>query len=135
MKKVYLSVLCGAALLCSAANVQARPERMERPRPEHVQRMEKDLAEKLKLTDEQKAKAEKIREDGRAEMKKMHEKMQELRKANMAAFEEILTPEQKAEFEKIKAEHKPGKMKGRRGGKHQGFGPADELPPPPPPAE
>ncbi len=135
MKKIYLSVLCGTALLCGAANVQAKPEHMERPRPEHVQRMEKNLAEKLKLTDAQKVQAEKIRKDGRAEMKKMHEKMQELRKANMAAFEEILTPEQKAEFEKIKAEHKTGKMKGRHGPKHPISGPEGELLPPPPPAE
>lgn len=155
MKKRYLSILCGAALLCGATAVSAKEgtPAPQGPRPEQMQKMEDDLATKLKLTDEQRAKAHQIHQEGRAHMKKMHEEMQAARKANMAEFEKILTPEQKKEFDKIKTEHehmrkfrRPGKdgLKGRpdHKGRHEGvkahWAPvADdgELPPPPPPAE
>lgn len=141
----YLSLLCGAAFLCSAnfAAAQEPPLPPREPRPEQMQKMEDDLAVKLKLTDEQKAQAHKIHQEGREQMKKMHEEMQKLRKENMAEFEKILTPEQKAEFDKIKAEHEHIRKNRRRGsdGRHgmhkpmKHFGPAPlhhdgELSPP-----
>ena len=146
MNKRYLSLLCGAAFLCSAnlSAAQEPPMPPQEPRPEQMQKMEDDLAAKLKLTDEQKAQARKIHQEGREQMKKMHEEMQALRKANMAEFEKILTPEQKEEFDKIKASHEQMRREKRRGpdgrrgmrkpGKHRG--PAlrhhdGELPPPP----
>lgn len=72
-----------------------------------------ELATKLNLTEEQRKKAEEIRKADFEkmkplfdEMKALHEKMDSLRKENMKAFEEILTPEQKSQFEKIREEHK-----------------------------
>ena len=40
------------------------------------------------------------------QMKELREKMDNMRKENMKAFEEILTPEQKETFAKIKTERK-----------------------------
>ncbi len=150
MKSRYLSLLCGAAFLCcaSAVNAQEPPAPpADGPRPELAQKAEDDLAIRLKLTDEQKEQARKIHEEGREQMKEMHKKMQELRRSNMEDFEKILTPEQKAEFDKIKADrkhlrkpHRPGKKGPKMHEKmrhhekplppmehHDG-----ELPPPPP---
>ena len=150
MKSRYLSLLCGAAFLCcaSAVNAQEPPAPpADGPRPELAQKAEDDLAIRLELTDEQREQARKIHEEGREQMKEMHEKMQELRKSNMEDFEKILTPEQKAEFDKIKADrkhlrkpHRPGKKGPKMHEKmrhhekplppmehHDG-----ELPPPPP---
>ena len=88
----------------------------------------KDLEEKLKLTDAQKAEAEKIHEQGRKDieplmdqMKEIRAKMDELRKKNMEEFEKILTPEQKAEMDKMKAQMKEH---------HRPHG-AGMMPPPP----
>ena len=150
MKSRYLSLRCGAAFLCCASAVTAQEPPAppaEGPRPELAQKAEDDLAARLKLTDEQKEQARKIHEEGREQMKEMHEKMQELRKSNMEDFEKILTPEQTAEFDKIKADrkhlrkpHRPGKKGPKMHEKmrhhekplppmehHDG-----ELPPPPP---
>ena len=152
MKSRYLSLLCGAAFLCCASTVTAQEPPMppaEGPRPELAQKAEDNLAIRLKLTDEQKEQARKIHEEGREQMKEMHEKMQELRKSNMEEFEKILTPEQKAEFDKIKADrkhlrgpHRPGKkgpkMHEKMRHHHRPMPPEPddgELPPPPPPAE
>ncbi len=75
--------------------------------------MENKLADDLKLTDEQRNKAKELRKASREkikplidEMKALRKKMDEIRKENMTAFEELLTPEQKETFEKIKAERK-----------------------------
>ena len=150
MKSRYLSLLCGAAFLCcaSAVNAQEPPApSADGPRPELAQKAEDDLAIRLKLTDEQREQARKIHEEGREQMKEMHEKMQELRKSNMEDFEKILTPEQKAEFDRIKADrkhlrkpHRPGKKGSKMHEKmrhHEKTLPPmehhdGELPPPPP---
>ncbi len=67
------------------------------------------LADKLGLTEEQRKFAEENHEKGRKEIKPLMEKMFEIRKqmdeireANMAEFEKILTKEQRQKFEKIK---------------------------------
>ncbi|MBQ9235572.1 MAG: Spy/CpxP family protein refolding chaperone [Alphaproteobacteria bacterium] len=123
MKKYLLTSICAAVLALSAFNVSADEGKADMDRPEppkhemKMQKMHDDLADKLKLTDEQREKAKKIHEEGRAKMKplmdegrELHEKMDKLRKENMAEFEAILTDEQKAELEKIKKDHK-GKMR------------------------
>ena len=90
---------------------------------------EERLADVLKLTPEQKEKAKEVRENGRKkieplmeDMRDIRKKMDEVRKENMAEFEKILTPEQKSEFEKIKAKRheKMKKMhkKFKKGPKH-----------------
>lgn len=93
------------------------------PRPDHMRKgpkfdkeMHKKMAEKLakdlNLTDDQQKKAEEIREAGRKkveplfkQMDELRKKMDQLREENMKEFESILTPDQKAKLEKIKAEH------------------------------
>ncbi|MFV0626577.1 MAG: Spy/CpxP family protein refolding chaperone [Alphaproteobacteria bacterium] len=103
----------------SVEKSQARLDAMDRekrgrgPSPEMREKMEKKMAAELGLTEEQQVKAKEIREEGRKkveplmkEMQDIRVKMDEMRKENMAEFEAILTPEQKAKLETIKAEHK-----------------------------
>lgn len=136
MKKILLNSLCAAAVMFGATAAMAQPaddmlpppppgHEFDAPRPPmdghemkgpHGKDMRGGpdrLAKDLGLTDEQKEQARKIHEQGREkvkplmeEMKNIHEKMEKLRKENMAEFEKILTPEQKDKFEKIKAERK-----------------------------
>ncbi len=136
MKKILLNSLCAAAVMFGARAVMAAPDgelppppppghEFEMPRPPmgkhdmkgpHGKEMRggpDKLAKDLGLSDEQKKQAEEIHKKGREkvkplmdEMKKIHEKMEKLRKENMAEFEKILTPEQKDKFEKVKAERK-----------------------------
>ena len=122
MKKNYLTLLCATALLYGTSFAYAADDMTMPPPPqmEHHQRMERHhekmaqkLADDLKLTDEQRAKAKEMRQQAREkikplidEMKKIRKKMDTIRQENMAAFEEILTPEQKETFAKIKAERK-----------------------------
>lgn len=105
---------------------------------EHHEKMAKRLADKLNLTDEQQQKAEQIRKSGQAKIKPLLDEMIELRqkidkerRANMEEFENILTPEQKTAFEKLKAEDKAKfrKQMQKRVDKRRGD---DMLPPPPP---
>ena len=122
MKKSYLTLLCATALLCGTSFAYASDDITMPPPPqtEHHQRMERHhekmaqkLADDLKLTDEQRAKAKEMRQQAREkikplidEMKEIRKKMDTIRQENMKAFEEILTPEQKETFAKIKAERK-----------------------------
>lgn len=113
MNKKFLTLALAALLIgVSSANAapKHRPMDSNRPTPEMV---EIKLIEQLKLTPEQyntiqerrKADQEKIK-PLMEKMKELRQQMNEIRKANMKAFEDILTPEQKIEFDKIKAEHK-----------------------------
>lgn len=122
MKKSYLTLLCATALLCGTSFAYASDDITMPPPPqtEHHQRMERHhekmaqkLADDLKLTDEQRAKAKEMRQQAREkikplidEMKEIRKKMDTIRQENMKAFEEILTPEQKETFAKIKTERK-----------------------------
>ena len=122
MKKSYLTLLCATALLCGTSFAYASDDITMPPPPqtEHHQRMERHhekmaqkLADDLKLTDEQRAKAKEMRQQTREkikplidEMKEIRKKMDTIRQENMKAFEEILTPEQKETFAKIKTERK-----------------------------
>lgn len=122
MKKSYLTLLCATALLCGTSFAYAADDATMPPPPqtEHHQRMERHhekmaqkLADDLNLTDEQRAKAKEMRQQAREkikplidEMKEIRKKMDTIRQENMKAFEEILTPEQKETFAKIKTERK-----------------------------
>lgn len=122
MKKLYLALLCATALTCGANMAYAQEDNTMPPPPphhseqniqKHHEKMENKLADDLKLTDEQRNKAKELRKASREkikplidEMKALRKKMDEIRKENMTAFEELLTPEQKETFEKIKAERK-----------------------------
>ena len=141
MKNKFLLSSCLSAMLffgagAFAAEDVAAPENMP-PAPQHekfdMKKMhemhQKKLAEDLELTAEQQAKAEEIRKADfekmkplMEEMKALREKMDNMRKENLEAFKEILTPEQKAKFEKIIAEHKE-KMKDMPRGHHFGHRP------------
>ena len=120
MKKSYLMLLFAASLL--SGNNPARADEDITPPPHmefhkdmkaHHEKMEQKLADDLKLTDEQRAKAKEMRQASREkikplidEMKNIRKKMDTIRQENMKAFEELLTPEQKETFAKIKAERK-----------------------------
>ncbi len=125
----------------------ARPERMT---PEERRA---EFEKRLNLTAEQKSKLESIKaeekkklEPIRTKMKKKHDEMRELikseaeiRKSSMDKFEAVLTPEQKAELEKMKAEiHEKmkndfGRPEGPRGPRgHRGPGAPGMSPDMPP---
>lgn len=124
MNKTYLTILCAGILACGSTLASAK-ERMPEPAmppaahhvkdfKKHHENMENKLADELKLTKEQRSKAKELRQNSRKkikplmdQMKDIREKIDTIRKDNMAAFEKLLTPEQKAQFEKIKAERKP----------------------------
>ena len=123
MKKLILMVVCTSIFTVGGLNVYAhQPLPMEKMPPRHEMKMKgpKDFAKELGLTDEQKLLAEKVREEGRKKMeplmqerKVLHDKMETIRKENMAEFEKILTPEQKEKFEDIRKKHM--KRKGKFG--------------------
>ena len=122
MNKIVLTVAF-AALLTGAAAAEAADGKMPPMRPDRQthEMMEAKLADRLNLSKEQylamqdrrKADQVKIR-DLMDQMKEIRIQMNEIRKSNMEAFESILTPEQKAEFEKIKAEGKARHMERKR---------------------
>ena len=122
MNKIILPVAF-AALLTGAAATEAADGKMPPMRPDRPthEMMEAKLADRLNLSKEQylamqdrrKADQVKIR-DLMDQMKEIRIQMNEIRKSNMEAFESILTPEQKAEFEKIKAEGKARHMERKR---------------------
>lgn len=121
MKKLILSALVAA--LAMATQAQEIPERkMQRPPMMHGfqkghHRMPGMVMEKLNLTEEQKAKFKAQHENFRKQMdelkknenitvKEWKSRMEALRKDNKAKLEGILTADQKAQIEKMKAEHK-----------------------------
>lgn len=122
MNKTYLTLLFAGMLCCNTALARPHdngmmppppPEHSEQDMEKHHEKMENKLADDLKLTDEQRAQAKEMRQEARKkikplmkEMKGIRQKMDKIRKENMEAFEKILTPEQKAQFDKIKAERK-----------------------------
>ena len=122
MKKSSLMLLCATSLIYNFSIAFAADDVTMPPPPhmehhfnpeKHHEKMAKKLAEDLNLTEEQQAKAKEMRQNAREkikplidERKAIREKMDSIRKENMKAFEELLTPEQKATFEKIKAERK-----------------------------
>lgn len=80
-------------------------------RDEMHKKMAEKFAEDLGLTEEQKVKAEELRAASRKKMEPLfeqmhgiHQKMDVIREENLKEFEKVLTPEQKAKLEKMKAE-------------------------------
>jgi len=119
MKHNFLSLmLVGTIVSASAitANTVFAEENLP-PKIEHKfnredfqKKMSEKIAADLNLTEEQQAKAKEIREAGKKEimplmdeMNALREKIDAKRRANMEEFEKILTPEQKAKFEEMKA--------------------------------
>lgn len=122
MNKNILSLLFVAVLIGGISAANASDQKSVAPMgetPKHaIVNVSEKLGKKLNLTAEQKAQAKQIREDGRAKIKPLMEQMREtrrqvdaIRQENMQAFEKILTAEQKAQFEQIKAEKKMHRAK------------------------
>lgn len=121
MKKLILSALIVS--LAVAGQAQEIPERkMERPPMMHGfqkghHRMPGMAMPKLNLTEEQKEKfkaqhenfrkqLEELKKNENITVKEWKSRMEALRKDNKAKLDGILTAEQKAQIEKMKAEHK-----------------------------
>lgn len=116
MKKYLLGAVCVLALSISSNTFAGEHRSENTPPPSFEQQiekqrdsMQKELADKLNLTDEQRERAKKIYDEGREQMRPLmeegrvlHEKMEKVRKENLAEFEKILTDEQKKEFEDMK---------------------------------
>lgn len=152
MNKTLLTVLCASTIALGAVSVNAAEREMLPPPPpghefDHPGRgpkfdhkkhkeMGEKFAKELGLTEEQKAQADKIREEGREklkpimkEMKALREKADKMREENMKEFEKILTPEQKAKMEKMKADRKAEHEKrkiDRKMKKHDAHGKKDK---------
>lgn len=138
MNKLSLSVLCAAMLTCGSALAQTHddmppppPEHNEKQMEAHHEKMENKLADKLNLSQEQRSQAKEMRQTARKkikplmeDMKKIREQIDAIRKENMQAFEKLLTPEQKKQFDEIKAERKAH----RPHDKHRGFHPLPPMP-------
>lgn len=97
------------------------PNKGPRPDRPDPKMMEQKLADRLKLTDEQRKAVQERRQADREQLKPLFDQMKdirtkidEIRRSNMEAFEAILTPEQKAEFDKIKAERKAHHMERKK---------------------
>jgi len=97
-------------------------------------RLQKQL-DALNLTDDQKAKVNPIIEklktdakavmDGPGEKKEKGQKVMELAKAAMTDIEAVLTPEQKAQLEKVKEDARAKHGAGEKGAKKGGDKPAN----------
>ena len=144
-KKFFTLALAALLISVSSADAAPKPGPME-PKHPTPEMMEIKLIEQLKLTPEQyntiqerrKADQEKIK-PLMEKMKELRQQMNEIRKANMKAFEEILTPEQKAEFDRIKAErkarHEERMRRHPRPGMNRGHLPPEHMKRPPLPEE
>lgn len=120
MNKTLVGLFCAGTLLMSVSELKAAEEEMLPPPPPYEEtnrhpglRGADKLADELGLTEEQRAQAEKIRKEGHEkakplmkQMKEIRQKLDEERKTNLAEFEKILTPEQKAQFNQIKEKMK-----------------------------
>lgn len=115
MNKIILTVAF-AALLTGAAATEAADGKMPPMRPDRPthEMMEAKLADRLNLSKEQYLAMQDRRKADQVKIRDLMDQMNEIRKSNMEAFESILTPEQKAEFEKIKAEGKARHMERKR---------------------
>lgn len=91
-----------------------------RPSPEEVRkRVTAEYQQRLKLTDDQLAKLNIIMDETRARIeetrRQMHPAYQKIREEQQEKFREMLTPEQKAEYEKILKEREQRQKQGGRG--------------------
>ncbi len=119
MNKTLLAIAC-CALLTVAVDADAAAEKMPMPTSEQATMKDK-LLNRLKLSPEQHSFILQRRQADRIKLKDLANQIQEIRiqmkeikKANVAAFESILTAEQKAEFAKIKAEEKARYLKRKK---------------------
>jgi protein CpxP len=122
MKKIILSLAIAVSAI--TAGYAQTPDRKTVDPAQRAERVASQLQQKLSLTDAQKAEVYKIeveklkkQADWRKERSKQMMKVSEARKAEMQASEEklakVLTADQKAKYESMKAERKE-KMKDRQ---------------------
>ncbi len=118
MKKYFTSALI-LALTISAAQAQTTPEKKQGHHKEH-----KMAYDQLNLSAEQKASMQKIREDFKKKMDElrkqdqltvaeMKQRRQALHDQHKSQMEAILTPAQKDQLAKMKADRKSMKMEGK----------------------
>lgn len=91
-----------------------------RPTPEEVRkRVTAEYQQRLKLTDDQMLKLNMIMDETRARIEetrqKLHPAYQKIREEQQEKFREMLTPDQKAEYEKILKERGQRQKQGGRG--------------------
>jgi Spy/CpxP family protein refolding chaperone len=113
--------------LTEAQKEQAKANRMkshEQMKP-IMEQMQAKRAEMRKVRESDIPQAQKeVRMNAlKAEMKPLKDRADEIRKANMAEFEKILTPEQKAKFQEMKKNKPEGRKGGPRGHGPKGGGP------------
>jgi Spy/CpxP family protein refolding chaperone len=117
-KKILFALLAGTILSANVAraaetatdtDTKAQEVTQQRFDQERRKRMAEQMAKDLNLTDEQIAQAEQLREESRKKIEPLMKQMGELRqqmdaerRANMEAFEKILTEEQKARFDQMR---------------------------------
>jgi len=119
MKRIFTSTLI-LALSIGAASAQTTKEAQK----EGVKKEHRGQFEKMNLTEAQKAKMAELRAKHKAERESEKTNRKELMQRHRAEMEAILTPEQKAEMQKKRAERsaafEKGKgfnKEGRKGGK------------------
>ena len=93
-------------------------------------KVKKEEIKKIKMSNMSEAKKEKKIEPLKNDLRKLKAEVRKIHEENMKQFEAILTPEQKAEFEKIKQEGREKFKKHHPGHPHYpmkpGFGPAPQ---------
>lgn len=121
-----ITPLALAFLMAFSSSVYAQEpaKPLDKPMPRKEMRQERrggkaleNLARELSLTEEQKEEYRKINQESREKIKPLMDQIQKIRKENMEAFEKILTPEQKEQFIKMKAEKKAKHFEKRGRGK------------------
>ncbi|MDA3616549.1 Spy/CpxP family protein refolding chaperone [Polluticaenibacter yanchengensis] len=138
MKKIILAVSAFALVLMGASNVSAQDKTVKKQKPEgHKIEGKQGMAkrgggfEKLNLTDAQKTSLKAINDTYRKDMKALMQKeditvkvQRESKKAlndkRKKDIENLLTAEQKAEFAKLRSEHKGGRAMAFHKGKNFG---------------
>lgn len=115
MAIAFLVMFSASAYAAGPAEPLAKPvPNKEMKQKRWAEKAFENLAKELSLTEEQKAECQKINQESREKIKPLMEQIQKIRKENMEAFEKILTPEQKEQFSKMKAEKK-AKRFGKKG--------------------
>lgn len=112
MKRILASALM-IALTIGAANAQTgKADKKEGAKKEH-----RGYHQDLNLTEAQKAKMASLRAKHKAEREAAKGDRKELMQRHRAEMEALLTPEQKTEMQKKRAEKSTAFQKGKRGGK------------------
>ena len=122
--KIILSLMAFAVVSCGAASADEKPAQREGRGGERRARLQEHMASELGLTADQEAKSKAIRQEGRKSAEAIladatltreqkREQAANLRKANEAAVDAVLTPEQRTKAADMR-EKAGKKMKERR---------------------